>query len=139
MEISTLNYLICREKPTLDVFAVQFSSQPEQAEELVQDTIIRALQDSATYRPESNLKAWLYHLMKTIHEESNPQPLISIKPFTDKNKLSTAEIQLGCSEMKVEKAALMEQVNRTLKKAINNYAKDLREFQKLHRSADYIQ
>lgn len=128
MEISTLNHLICMEKPTLEVFALQFSTLPEETDDLVQNTIIRAIQDSSSYKPGSNLKTWLYQLMKLVHQESNPEPLIQIKPFPEKKRLSTAQIQLGCSEMTVEKSVLMEQVNRNLKMAINNYAKDLKDF-----------
>ncbi|MEJ2883653.1 sigma factor [Pedobacter sp. GR22-6] len=130
MEISTLNYLICMEKPTLEVFALRFVKDIEQAEELVQDTIIRALQDSSTYTPGSNLKAWLYSLMKTVHLESNPEPIISIEPFKKRKMLSLDDIQLGSSELRVDKKELLAQVNRSLKHAINAYSKDLRDFQK---------
>jgi|GEM_PF-4174241 len=130
MEISTLNYLICMEKPTLEVFALRFVKDIEQAEELVQDTIILALQDSSTYTPGSNLKAWLYSLMKTVHLESSPEPIISIEPFKKRKMLSLDDIQLGSSELRIDKKELLAQVNRSLKNAINAYSKDLRDFQK---------
>lgn len=135
MEISTLNYYICMEKPTLEVFALRFTDDHEQAEELVQDTIIHALQNSGTYVPGSNLKSWLYTLMKAVHEKSNPAPLISIKPFKTKNMLSFSDIQLGNAGMHVEKKEMLAQVNRSLHQAIRGYAKDLRSFEKVSATA----
>lgn len=123
------------EKPTLEVFALRFTKDQEQADDLVQDTIIYALQNSETYVPGSNIKPWLYSLMKTVHQEANPDPLISIKPFKTKNMLSFGDIQLGNAELYVEKKEMLAQINRSLHQAIRNYAKDLRSFEKVSAEA----
>ncbi|EYD76941.1 RNA polymerase, sigma-24 subunit, ECF subfamily [Rubellimicrobium mesophilum DSM 19309] len=51
-------------RPALCAFARRLARQESDAEDLVQDTILRALAARARFREGSNLKAWLFTIMR---------------------------------------------------------------------------
>jgi RNA polymerase sigma-70 factor (ECF subfamily) len=62
--------------PHLDAlygFALVLTKQPTEAEDLVQDTYVRALQFFHRYEPGTNCKAWLFTMMKHIFLNQAPQ------------------------------------------------------------------
>lgn len=62
--------------PHLDAlygFALVLTRQPAEAEDLVQDTYVRALQFFHRYEPGTNCKAWLFTIMKRIFLNRVPQ------------------------------------------------------------------
>ncbi|MEW6248093.1 MAG: sigma-70 family RNA polymerase sigma factor [Nitrospirota bacterium] len=54
-------------------FALVLTRQPEEAEDLVQDTYVRALQFFSRYESGTNCKAWLCTIMKRIFLNRVPQ------------------------------------------------------------------
>jgi len=51
---------------SLKPFAFNMTKNSEDAEDLIQDTIYRALKNFEKFKPDTNLKAWLYTVMKNI-------------------------------------------------------------------------
>lgn len=54
-------------------FALVLTGRPSEAEDLVQDTYVRALRFFHRYRPETNCKAWLFTILKHIFLNRAPQ------------------------------------------------------------------
>ena len=54
-------------------FALVLTRRPAEAEDLVQDTYVRALQFFHRYEPGTNCKAWLFTIMKRIFLNHVPQ------------------------------------------------------------------
>src|SRR6478735_2488492 len=52
--------------PELRSFAVSLSRSPERAEDLVQETVLRALSQHELYEKGSNLRAWLFTILKNL-------------------------------------------------------------------------
>lgn len=52
--------------PNLQKYARSFYSDSAQADDLVQDTIVRAMDKAHLYQEGTNLKAWLYRMMHNI-------------------------------------------------------------------------
>lgn len=46
--------------------ALRLTRDPGQAEDLVQDTYVRALRYQSSYRPGTNMKAWLFAIMRNL-------------------------------------------------------------------------
>ena len=46
--------------------ALRLTRDPAQAEDLVQDTYVRALRYQASYHPGTNMKAWLFAIMRNL-------------------------------------------------------------------------
>jgi len=64
MNNSTLNHQICSHQRALERFAMKFTGNRSDADDLVQDTIMRALSFADLYKEGTNLRAWLYTIMK---------------------------------------------------------------------------
>jgi RNA polymerase sigma-70 factor, ECF subfamily len=48
-------------------FALKMTRSRERAEDLVQDTYLRAYRAYATFTPGTNMKAWLFQILKNVH------------------------------------------------------------------------
>ncbi|GEP09286.1 sigma-70 family RNA polymerase sigma factor [Methylobacterium gnaphalii] len=50
--------------PGLRAFALSLAGGPAQADDLVQDTLLKAWQSQSSFRPGTNLKAWLFTILR---------------------------------------------------------------------------
>ena len=66
MSATEFQELLTAESDFLKPFAIHLTRDPVLAQDLYQETLYRALANSDKYRTGSNLKAWLYTIMKNI-------------------------------------------------------------------------
>src|SRR5688572_26804196 len=59
-----LNYQISSLHTVLRTFARRFTSDREESLDLVQDTILKALMHKEKFREDTNLKGWLFTIMR---------------------------------------------------------------------------
>lgn len=50
--------------PSLRAFAVSLSGRADRADDLLQDTILKAWAHQASYKPGTNIKAWLFTILR---------------------------------------------------------------------------
>lgn len=60
----TFNNQICEHKSSLEMFAYQFTKNNDDADDLVQDTMLKAIRYSKLYKDGTNLRGWLYTIMR---------------------------------------------------------------------------
>lgn len=53
--------------PALHNFALKMTRSREKAEDLVQDTFVRAFRAYGSFTPGTNMKAWLFQILKNVH------------------------------------------------------------------------
>jgi RNA polymerase sigma-70 factor (ECF subfamily) len=58
------NHKLVNLQPNLSYFATMLTSNHEEANDLVQDTFLKAIVNKEKFRPNTNLKAWTYTIMK---------------------------------------------------------------------------
>ncbi|MHA4893275.1 hypothetical protein ACXZ1K_00885 [Pedobacter sp. PWIIR3] len=75
MEISTLMNKICLLKPTLEMYVLRYPLDAEVADQLVQDTLIKALLEADSYKDDMPIKHWLLSLMKEKYNERDYVPM----------------------------------------------------------------
>jgi len=64
MKDITFNTQVCTHRSCLERFAMKFTKDVEDANDLVQDTLIKAIRYHKLYKPGTNLRAWLFTIMK---------------------------------------------------------------------------
>lgn len=64
MKNDIFNYLICKQKASLKSFAMQFTNNTDDANHLVEETQLKAMRYSKLYQEGTNLRSWLYIIMK---------------------------------------------------------------------------
>lgn len=64
MRTITLDNEICNCRSSLETFAFRFTGDVEDANDLVQDTMLKAINYVHLYKSETNLAGWLYIIMK---------------------------------------------------------------------------
>jgi RNA polymerase sigma-70 factor (ECF subfamily) len=60
----TLRDAILKTVPSLRAFAVSLSGNVDRADDLVQETLLRALANIDSFRPGTNLSAWLFTILR---------------------------------------------------------------------------
>ena len=67
MTDSDIAWLLAREAPRLRRFAIAMTGNVEQGDDLVQDTLERALRKQGQWRGESSMRAWLFTILYRTH------------------------------------------------------------------------
>lgn len=115
MENVILNSEICRHQSCLEAFAMKFTANIEDANDLVQDTLIKAIRNHAQYREGTNLRAWLYTIMRNtfINDYRQRQRKRGIVEVTD--DITSDKLVKSASNNLGENSLLMEDINKALK------------------------
>lgn len=58
---------VLNELPALRRYALSLTRHPVDAEDLVHDALVRAIERSATFRPDGNLRGWLLSILHNLH------------------------------------------------------------------------
>lgn len=61
---------VAKLRPHLSSFAHVLTGSRDDADDLVQDTILRAIEKRRTFVPGTNLRGWLYTIMRNLHVSS---------------------------------------------------------------------
>jgi RNA polymerase sigma-70 factor (ECF subfamily) len=67
MTITEFNKTVASLRPTLRSFTYRFTSDREESQDLVQDTILKALLYRDKFRDDTNLKGWLFTIMRNTY------------------------------------------------------------------------
>lgn len=63
----TFQDLLVSNLPAMTAFAVMLTRNRQSADDLVHDTVVRALSREELFTPGTNLKAWLFTIMRNLH------------------------------------------------------------------------
>ncbi len=67
MSAQEFQYQIATLRPMLKVFTRRFTTDREESQDLVQDTILKALTYCDKFRKDTNLKGWLFTIMRNTY------------------------------------------------------------------------
>jgi len=73
--------------PKLRAQAWFLTRSASDADDLVQETLMRAWQFRHTFQPGSNLKAWMFHILRNVHLASRTSPTNRLKTVDDFEEL----------------------------------------------------
>ncbi|MGY4385679.1 RNA polymerase sigma factor (sigma-70 family) [Pedobacter sp. UYP24] len=109
-----LNLEICEHKSALDLFARKFTNDLEDANDLVQDTMIKAIRYSNLYKEGTNLKGWLYTIMRNTFINSYRKVTRKNSIMDTSEELSSAQLKNSASANLGENKFVMEDINKAL-------------------------
>jgi len=111
MLISELQHSLLRNSSFLMPFAITLTHNGDEAKDLMQDTIYRALSNSEKFSTNTNLKAWLFTIMRNIfinnyrrkNRENNlvyKVPQAFMPDYIDSMKMGSQESTFAVKEIK---------------------------------------
>ena len=94
--------------PNLRAFALSLVGDPDRADDLVQDTILRALQKQDRFEPDTKLQAWLFTILRNLFYSDYRRRKREVEDVDGlyAAKLSTLPEQPGCAEFETLRSAL---------------------------------
>lgn len=66
-QITALKNALLAEIPSLRAFAISLSGNPDRADDLVQETLMKAWAAHASFEPGTNMRAWLFTIMRNTY------------------------------------------------------------------------
>jgi RNA polymerase sigma factor (sigma-70 family) len=111
----SLDSQICAHKSSLDLFARKFTNDLEDANDLVQDTMIKAIRYANMYKEGTNLRGWLYTIMKNTFINSYKKVSRKNSIMDTSEELSSAQLKKSASNNLGENKFMMEDINKAMK------------------------
>ena len=122
MHTINLNTEICNHRSCLETFAFKFTGDVEDANDLVQDTIIKAIRYVHLYKEETNLRGWLYTIMKNTFINSYRSGTRRKAVITTAEDLSMYQTSKNTAKNLGENKFVMEDIHKALANLQSDYA-----------------
>lgn len=139
---NTFNYQINDHKSSLQSFAMNFTKNIDDADDLVQDTLLKAIRYSKMYIEGTNLKGWLYTIMRNtfINDYRRMAKHRSIIETTE--EINSAQLYKSACNNEVNNKFISDDVNKALAKLSDEYYTPFIKYfegYKYHEIADMLQ
>ncbi|MCT1524452.1 MULTISPECIES: RNA polymerase sigma factor [Sphingobacterium] len=115
------NTLVIKHSDSLKSYARNFTRDQDDANDLVQDTLLKAVTYFKNFRDGTNLKGWLYTIMKNTFI-NNYRRVVKTNTFiTKEEEISQTNLVVSASKNKGENKFVMEDINYALSKLSDEY------------------
>lgn len=118
MKDLTLNDQICSHRNCLESFAMKFTRDVEDANDLVQDTIVKAIRYHAQYQPGTNLRAWLFTIMRNTFINDYRKQSRKVSLIDTSEELSSFQLRKSADRNNGEGKFMLEDINKALEKLL---------------------
>lgn len=115
MENLTLNNEICNQRSCLEVLAKRFTNDLEYADDLVQETLIKAIQYHKMYKQGTNLRGWLYTIMKNTFINGYRKAVKESAIIASSGDFYAFQLLRSAANNQGENKLMMEDINKALK------------------------
>lgn len=122
MENMTLNNEICNHRSCLEAYAMKFTRDVEDANDLVQDTIIKAIRYHHMYAEGTNIRGWLYTIMKNTFINNYRKDSRKNSMIETSEDLSSYQLYNSADKNKGEGKFVMDDINKALEKLQPEYS-----------------
>jgi RNA polymerase sigma-70 factor (ECF subfamily) len=132
MSTSEFNHLVLEQSELLKPFAISLTKNSENAKDLCQETLYKAISNREKYNAGTNIKAWLYTIMRNIfindYRRKVKRNIVS-SDFTEEFKIfnnpgvseNNVESNIGLKEIQKRVQELPELFNRPFKLYFEGY------------------
>lgn len=122
MEKPTLNHQICTHQSCLEKFAFNFTKDVENANDLVQDTLIKAIRYHHLYKAGTNLRGWLFTIMRNTFINDYRRDGRKNAPIQTSDDLSSVQLKQSAARNYGEGKFVMEDINKAMARLQPEYS-----------------
>lgn len=115
------NSLVIQHSDSLKSYAKNFTKDHEDANDLVQDTLVKAITYFKNFREGTNLKGWLYTIMKNTFINNYRRVTRSNYFITKEEEISSANLVVSSTKNLGENKFMMEDINSALSNLPEDY------------------
>lgn len=112
--LTDFNIELCRYKENLWSFAMSYTHNTEEADDLVQDTFLKALRYAKNFKKGTNLKAWLFMILKNTFLNSYRKRKLIKRIMDDQTDLSFRS-GIKTTENRALSKCIMDDIHEALK------------------------
>ncbi|TDO21677.1 RNA polymerase sigma factor [Pedobacter duraquae] len=121
MDSQAFNLNIFSHKDSLYAFAFSFTRDSEDANDLFQDTMLKAINYSSQFKEGTNLKAWLYTIMRNTFINSYRKSAKTTAIMTVTDDLTSDKLFLSATLNNSEGKFVMDDIYKALEKLQPEY------------------
>jgi RNA polymerase sigma factor (sigma-70 family) len=115
------NTLVMRQASSLKMYALHFTHDADDANDLVQDTMLKAITYYNKFKEGTNLKGWLYTIMKNTFI-NNYRRFVKISSFVTKSDdISSANLVFSSTKNQGESKFIMDDIRNAMGKLPAEY------------------
>ncbi len=117
------NTLVIKHSDSLKLYARNFTKDHDDANDLVQDTLLKAITYFKNFREGTNLKGWLYTIMKNTFINNYRRITKSNSFITKEEEISSMNLVVSATKNLGENKFMMEDINTALTNLSDDYYK----------------
>jgi RNA polymerase sigma factor (sigma-70 family) len=121
MTTNQFNLMVTEHASSLNAYALKFTKDTDDAQDLIQDTMLKAIRYFHKFDPDTNLKAWLFVIMKNTFI-NNFRKNRKIQPFISQEELSSANLIRTATRNGSEGNFVMKDIKKAISKIPEAYA-----------------
>lgn len=115
------NTLVIQQSESLKAYARNFTRDQDDANDLVQDTLLKAVTYFKNFKEGTNLKGWLYTIMKNTFI-NNYRRIVKTNSFiTKEEEITSANLVVSATKNGGENKFVMEDINDALSSLSDDY------------------
>ncbi|GHE47756.1 RNA polymerase sigma factor [Sphingobacterium griseoflavum] len=135
------NTLVTQQADSLKTYARNFTRDQDDANDLVQDTLLKAVTYFNNFKEGTNLKGWLYTIMKNTFINNYRRVIKTNSFITKEEEITNANLVVSASSNSGENKFVMDDINRALSTLSDDYYVPFSmyfEGYKYHEISDYL-
>ena len=110
------NTLVLRQASSLRSYALHFTHDADDANDLVQDTMLKAITYYNKFKEGTNLKGWLYTIMKNTFI-NNYRRFVKVSSYVTKSdEISSANLAFSATKNQGESRFVIEDIKQAMNK-----------------------
>ncbi|HEX7367169.1 MAG TPA: RNA polymerase sigma factor [Pelobium sp.] len=118
IEFSTL---VTRQSSSLKTYALRFTRDMDDANDLVQDTLLKAITYYNNFKEGTNINGWLYTIMKNTFINGYRRFVKTTSIITQTDEISSQQLSFSSSNNNAENKFVMDDVQKALKSLPQEY------------------
>jgi len=115
------NTLVIRQADSLKTYARNFTRDQDDANDLVQDTLLKAVTYFKNFKEGTNLKGWLYTIMKNTFINNYRRVVKTNSFITKEEEITNANLVVSAAKNRGENKFVMDDINYALSNLSEDY------------------